>query len=259
MGTEVLLLGITWLPLHLALIPGGGAALLVYSEYAEHLRARRRERQARESWQRRLWRRGLLVGLAAFGLWWVWFRNLLPSDEEMIAHFQAHRAEFEELVALYRNNRPLPGDTRSWGDLPEVKALREKLGTDWVGEQLGYWLPDPYSLKTGKRVLDLIRSHQFGQLEVRRYSTLKLVPTDRCRYYRGSVRYGTIWKDYHHFPEVPKVEGGLLWWPTNEKGEVNDKDRVFASLNSYPPNWEKGDCVYRRIDPQWFIRMCRAY
>ena len=258
LGGEVVLLGITWLSPYLALLPGGAAVLLVYSEWAEQLAARARQRRAGEPWSRRYLRRAAVTGLVALGVWWGWFRNPLPSDEEMIAHFQAHRAEFEELVELFRNYRPQPADSPAWDDIPEIRVRRERIGVRYVTPQLGYWLPDPYSVETGKHVLELILSHQFGQFEVRRYSTLKLVPADK-RYYRGSVRYGTIWKDYHHFPETPKVEDGRLWWPANEKGEMNDKDRVFSSLNGYPPNWEKGDCVYRRIELHWFIRMCRAF
>lgn len=111
----------------------------------------------------------------------------------------------------------------------------QRIGVRYVTPQLGDWLPDPYSIETGKRVLELIQSHRLGPVEVRRYSTLKLVPIDE-RFYRGSFRYGTIWKDYNHSPEAPKVAGGRSWWPANEKGEVIDNDREFSSLKSYPTN-----------------------
>lgn|GEM_PF-3241069 len=158
LGGEVVLLGITWLSPYLALLPGGAAVLLVYSEWAEQLAARARQRRAGEPWSRRYLRRAAVTGLVALGVWWGWFRNPLPSDEEMIAHFQAHRAEFEELVGLYRNYRRPPGGKRIWGNLPEMRQRRENLGVRRVVEQLGYWLPEPYSIETGKRLLELIHN-----------------------------------------------------------------------------------------------------
>lgn len=47
-----------------------------------------------------------VAGFVAFTVWWVWFCNPLPSDEEMIAYFQANRTQFEELVELFRTYRP---------------------------------------------------------------------------------------------------------------------------------------------------------
>jgi uncharacterized protein Usg len=66
----------------------------------------------------------------------------------------------------------------------------------------------------------------------------------------------TIWKDYFFFPEVPKVDQQRLWYPADIDGQLKSSDRVFASLNWYPSGWRKGECVFRVIEAQWFIRMC---
>lgn len=207
----------------------------------------------------RNWGAAVFAAVVALEVWPLWFDNKLPRDEEMIAHFRAHRAEFEELVTLYRNYRPLPSDPPAWDDIQEIKARRERIGVRYVTEQLGIWLPNPYSPETGKLILELIHSHQFGRSEDRRYKTLKITPADRRYYWMASFRYGTIWKDYNHFPEAPKVENGQLWTSIDDRGRSDSMGLVLESLNAFPPNWEKGDCVYRPIEPKWFIRMCRAF
>lgn len=62
----------------------------------------------------------IVVGLF---IWWGWFHNPLPSDKEMIDHFNAHRAEFEQLVRGYRDfRRYLP----TAEDSEQSKQIREQ-------------------------------------------------------------------------------------------------------------------------------------
>jgi hypothetical protein len=39
---------------------------------------------------------------------------------------------------------------------------------------------------------------------------------------------------------------------------VKEKARIFSTLDTYPPNWIKGECVYRQFETHWFIRLCAA-
>ena len=66
-----------------------------------------------------------------------------------------------------------------------------------------------------------------------------------------------IFKELIYFPEVPKISDGKIWWPTFTDGRTRSS-RLFPTLDEYPPNWKKAECVYRQIDQNWFIRMCIA-
>ncbi|MDR3089555.1 MAG: hypothetical protein LBU39_07035 [Desulfobulbaceae bacterium] len=93
--------------------------------------------------------------LVAGWFYWAFFTTGLPSDEEMIAHFQAHRAEFEKIV---RRNRTF-AERERW---PEVVWPREEQSTKELWRRaeiyavnplsLLDWLPEPYSLATARRV-----------------------------------------------------------------------------------------------------------
>jgi hypothetical protein len=72
-----------------------------------------------------------------------------------------------------------------------------------------------------------------------------------------------VWKDYFYVPVVPKVEQGRLWWPRSRyTGELDRSARLFASLDDYPSDWLQNraaaECVYRQIEPQWFLRLCAS-
>jgi hypothetical protein len=83
-----------------------------------------------------------------------------------------------------------------------------------------------------------------------------------------------VWKEFVHMPEAPRVENG---WLLNPPGVVSPKifsdaqyyekenvyirqtrRRVLPTLNKRPENWEVYECVYRQLEPQWFLRMCNG-
>jgi hypothetical protein len=185
--------------------------------------------------------------------------NPLPSDAELTSHFGAHRKEIEQLVKQFREVPWPPQVSPQWDDLPEVRALKERAGIRRVVESNAVWLEDPYSAGTAKKLEEVARSdgqryfalkRQFGSIEVKladphygpRFAIVRLSPA-------------TVWKELYYFPQAPRVSDGRVWWPTRPDG-LTAGSPVLDQLDSYPKSWGKGECVFRRVEDQWFIRMC---
>jgi len=85
----------------------------------------------------------------------------LPSDAEMIAHFQAHRKEFEELVRLYQTDerRNKVGNRQPFWTQP-YNELLARVGLSHITDDGALWLPDPYSVETTKkaRAMDVFQA-----------------------------------------------------------------------------------------------------
>lgn len=203
-------------------------------------------------------------------LYW-WHYNPLPSDEAMIAHLQTHRAEIEELVRSYRAWEPSAA-TPTWHNRLEIEGLMGKAGVRYVTNIGPVWHPDPYSAEAGKRFEDEMSATTRARKisSINRYSSInvELINPKRPSWHFANVLLKTgpalIFKELVYFPEVAKIEGETLWFAANlsysgkEWKEVKGKSRIFPSLNNYPDNWKKGECVYRQIDTHWFIYMCIA-
>jgi hypothetical protein len=120
-------------------------------------------------------------------------------------------------------------------------------------------MPQPYSSETGRRVDYLARharEQNAGSL-LRRYGSISVGLLPHSAYRHALLwRYGPFWKELLHFPEVPRVEGDRILVPADPAGKVHAGSRVVNSLDGYPPRWNRGECVLRRIDPHWFINMC---
>lgn len=230
-------------------------------------------------------------------VWWHWFHNSLPNDAEMLRHFSDHRAGYEQLVQGYLNYRPsrtLPASV-AYEQIPEVKALMRELEIyHIVGAQgaSGSWYPNPYShktvqtlrslharpinqLPTNEEIMKTLRVElpilfEQAQMPLRDIGDISRVttpmhlqpgseqqPDDRLplKYYPTRLHKG-----YYYFPQPPKLENGHVMVPS-----INSRDpgyrlgqRVFESLDDYPANWAKGECVLKRINLHWFISMCRT-
>ena len=201
----------------------------------------------------------LFIALLIFLLLYWWHYNPLPSDEEMIAHFNAHRTQIEELVKSYRGF--VSGKGKVWGEIPANKALMAKAGVKRVKTLGPMWFPNPYTIDGAKRFYDLMkRQHGVNELL---YDSIgvELVNKKRPRTTFASVLLSNgsylIFKELIYFPEVPKISDGKIWWPTFTDGSTRSS-RLFSTLDEYPPDWKKAECVYRKIDPNWFIYMCIA-
>lgn len=237
--------------------------------------------------KRRLLSLALIIGLLVSGFYatyyyfWIW--NPLISDEEMIAHFQAHRAEFDELAKRYREY-PGTRDAKPWlwHQQKDIAGLLARAGINRVDYSTPIWLPDPYSPETAKTVREQILAGQ-GSLLSRKYGALQFTPvpeprflspknSDRHRSY--SPAHNIIWKDYSNFPEVPRIEDGQILMPLQVVGMnyptavyheqesvyTNQiRSRTLPSLNRFPDDWKDYECVYRKLNSQWFIRMCNGH
>ena len=233
-------------------------------------------------WRRkRLW---VIICLLMAGITFLWWcqRVPLPTDEEMIAHFQAHRVEFEELVRRHRSFAQREHwPELKWPDDEEgTPQLREKIGVSTINYlSLLHWLPDPYNVATAQRVKAIddectqdIRQWRAIDGEKNNFSPPKcrllgyqygaLVFTPKLpnnAYHAGSWRYVAVKKEYVHFSESPRIEQGYLFGPIRIDGKYSYKKRAASSLNFFPFGWKEYECVYRPIDAHWFITLCNGH
>ncbi|THF65232.1 hypothetical protein [Pseudothauera rhizosphaerae] len=177
--------------------------------------------------------------------------NTLAPDEELIAHFYAHRADIEELVHRYRSYVPPPGaqhgEWRKLGDTPELFKRAGVKRLKYIGPT---WLPDPYSLEARQR--DKGKGIVAGWSAAAKYHTVAIVPLDSRSFY-----HNVVWKDLVFMPVAPRIADGVLVGPIDHLGR-HSHQRVFPTLNNEPPDVERDTCAYRQIEPQWFVRMCRT-
>jgi len=178
--------------------------------------------------------------------------RFLPSDQAMIAHFRKHRADFERLAQIYREDPSVPTDVV--GQLlptPEVKVIMDRINvTSIEGDNILWMPPDPYSRDPNflkeKSKLEL----KWHSPEGRKFSGVIF------HYAHEKVIrliYGQeVCKGYHYLPFVPEVRNGKLIVPACFLGGL-----FFAAstLNAYPPDFATGDTAYREIEPHWFVRM----
>ncbi|MFT3960569.1 hypothetical protein [Propionivibrio sp.] len=227
-----------------------------------------------------------LPGAAAALYYYLWIWNPLPSDEEMIENFKTHRADFVEVVRRYREYPRPPGkDTAFWFKDGDTLELFKRAGIDSVDHDAWTpWLPNPYSMETAMNMENERKAtgpfglfYRYGALYIQPATTPRIDHPDRTdhrRHYRNTVVFGVIWKEYYFLPEIPRIENGELFGPLSIVGKgfpgphqyheqegvatTQYRVRVFPSLNRLPNHWKGFECVYRQIEPQWFIRMCNG-
>jgi hypothetical protein len=216
----------------------------------------------------------------------------LATDEEMIEHFKKHRTEIEELVKSYREfdpktAKPVYEEVHMNGGKTEIKAveshhliwkkqdgikeLMEKAGVDGVlavmgdataGDLRTLWLPNPYSIGTAKFVESIVSVNN-KNLEEKKSMFIKygmiMVLLEGDRYYKEY----RVSKHFVFIPEIPQVKDGKLLSPVDINGKHYFERPLFSSINRIPiitfiyaENGEAFPCIYRQIEPQWFLRMC---
>ncbi|AFM24975.1 hypothetical protein [Desulfomonile tiedjei] len=181
----------------------------------------------------------------------------LPSDEEMIANFQDHRTEFERLVWIYQQDSRVPVEFNSLIPTPEINTIMRRVNVSSVSADGYQWIPpDPYS-----RDIDIIKRkspkcfQRGGYLhydaQSRKLSGVLLGYTYGKKI---TIEGNLISKKYYYIPFVPKVTNRNLSFPTTPMAGYN---RITESLNNYPQEFGQYDCLYKQIEPHWFIVMCR--
>lgn len=227
----------------------------------------------------------LPIGSAAFYYYFcVW--NPLPSDEEMIRNFKDHRADFVEVVRRYREYPRPPGTSSAfWYKEGDTLELFKRAGIDSIDKR-GCWLPNPYSVEMAIWLHNALLSgliarsdlgYKCAELRIKPATTPRIDHPDQSddsSYRRNTLLFGMIWKDYYFFPEVPRIEAGKLLSPLSIVGKrfpgaqfhekenvatLQTSERLLVSLNNLPYHWKNFECVYRKIEPQWFIRMCNGH
>lgn len=201
---------------------------------------------------RKFWQWVVVVSGSLFGTSYVWMVNPLPHDEIIISSFRQHRAEIEKVVDAYRTaEHPLSVTTRKWERLPEVQPLLERAGIKYLYPQTPVWLPR-LSVSQDGNVLPVTLDNK----SIRRYGTLG-IELDIVGSMKKTVRYGWMWKRLYTMPQNPRIEQGQLWSPVDERGKSNALGRVLDETDDFPSGMKPGECVFRPIEPRWFISMCR--
>lgn len=173
----------------------------------------------------------------------------LPSDEQMIANFREHRADFERLVRIYRDDLSIPSNVVGFLEpTPEIIGITRRIKVDLVRSDGMVWIPPkPYSNEPSL-------SKQKAQLqfpERRKFSGVKL------EYAYGTVityHFGLISKNYYYIPVIPRISHGRLSLTLSPPG---GDPEIAETLNSYPAKFSQYDCLCKQIEPHWFIEMCR--
>lgn len=213
-------------------------------------------------WKYAIW--FFLPGFAGFLYYFLWIWNPLTSDDEMITNFKAHRADFVEVARRYRDyDRSTDKDHSFWFKDGDTLDIYKRAGIDSIDYSTPIWLPEPYLTSTAKQEKSMIGyafSYKYGALRITPARSPRLYsPENTNRYRWNGLVYGSLWKDYYFFPEAPRVENGELLGPIRSDGTYSFRDRVLPSLDSFPPHWKDFECVYRQIEPQWFLRMCNGH
>lgn len=208
------------------------------------------------------------LGVIAGVIWYFWTYNMLMPDAEMIAHFKVHRADMEYLVKHHQSFDPSK-PPYVWDRPKEARAAKERAGVQSVGGAGPLWLPDPYTGATAYHAMSLVDDRM---MDARKTEGVVIYLNQRRDSNSLLHMYPWIWKEFMYIPVEPSIKNGRLLEPwevhRNLAGKrpnqyvreviVKDSSRVFDSLDGYPPGWKRGECVFKPIESQWFLRMCRA-
>ena len=187
------------------------------------------------------------------------FVNPLPPDEKYIEIFQTHRADLETMIKAYY----AAPEAYLWDHSPDIQKIKKQAGIYRIVEN-GYWMPDLYSVESQQRLRHLFTvTTAEGRFALRQFEALEIEIED-SHGLESSPRYlssSFVLKRFLYIPTVPKTSNGKLWPPVSSTQSPYSKYsgyRLLPNLTSYPHNWQDSECVYRQLESQWFIKMCRT-
>jgi len=177
----------------------------------------------------------------------------LITDEQMLAHFKAHRHEIEILMNDYLTNPEEWGNFKSAS--PELKRMQLNASIERMAYKTISWHDDPYSLEASKNFSAGILSGKINtnldKSTIDVYVSMALKGTRV--FYKGKTAY----KEFLYIPQVAKVEGGKLIYPINDAAPKYINFRVISKALDQVPDWLlPGDCTMKRIDDHWFLSLC---
>lgn len=191
-------------------------------------------------------------------------RSKDATDEAMARFFIANKVHFERLVHLYQTD-----ERRTWqyekGSLTpfetdEYKGLLQKLSLTALSDDSSLWLNEPYSSDMPSRAKGLngFTAYQYHGI---------FFYTDRSKFAATDKQLGRlVWKEYFYVPQPPLIKDKEMWWPRSPyNGDLYRKSPVEDSLDEYPAKWtvdlpqgSQTECVYKKIEIQWFLRLCKS-
>lgn len=177
--------------------------------------------------------------------WDAWFEyrpyfKVLPSDQEMIDSFKKHRGDFDEIrdKALSQRGYMMSLNNPPW---------KARVGHAY---QIVPWTPSVYS---SPRFVEPASTHEWSwEFHV-----------DETMYIAGARKnwpHVNRLKGYAYFPlPAPRVEQGRLLGPMLKNGQQFSR-RVLEQLDgNWPADWASYECLLRRIEPQWFLFICKDH
>ncbi|HEY8098829.1 MAG TPA: hypothetical protein VIE65_22400 [Methylobacter sp.] len=174
------------------------------------------------------------------------FRKL-PTDQELIDNLQRHRSDFDEALSRIFS--------RSFGF-----ALYPDKSSGWhsraglvFANRWCLWPPKVYTSASG----------HFDEPR-RSIEWAWRFPISTTKYIKEVGKdwpWGNRQKGYIYFPQtVPEIEHGRLIGPVYKTTLLETKAswRVLEQLDeSWPDDWAHDECLLRRIEPHWFLYLCR--
>ncbi|MDD2723741.1 MAG: hypothetical protein PHH59_06930 [Methylovulum sp.] len=167
----------------------------------------------------------------------------LPTDEEMIKRFYAYNNELEAIKerALSRGSYSSDYSNLEWKTRHGIYAVYKMI----------IWPPNVYD-----------SSPSILSANNREWAYKFLV--DSTMYIAGA---GKEWpwvnrlKGYVYFPlPAPRIEHGVLLGAMQFASGKYRPWRVLPQLDQdWPEDWASGECLLRRIEPQWFLILCKDH
>ena len=195
---------------------------------------------------------GIIFSLAFF----VYLKNPLFKDEDGIKYFEKNKLDLLELVRMFREYDSHPHS--EWAGDKKAHDILKKLSILYMNEDgLRVWLPNPYSKEMAKEYEGKSSKDKFKIIY--KYVGVAIRLGEPLYYTKFSWRERSwIWKEFVYFPNSPKIVNGYLMSPVNKNGKTIRLAKIVQGLDDYPDNWKRGECFLRKLEDQWFMRMCRA-